>query len=330
MNAKSNGYVRARLYGIALAALAAFGCSATDDSAGKTEDAVSTRPPANGPSAGTPARKYGGRAITATARVNTDLLKKAGDILNGSCDLGSLFGGAPVDDYNEQVFVSDTKPLPDKGGTQVASLVTFNGGNLFTFGKLNASTKGEGNKVDSRADLDSTSIFNGPGDGLLKDVVTHGGTIHVDLSELLKGIDMPALDGILGKGGPLDGGIQADVVEEDAMASCDAGAQAHAKADVKLARLVIGGREYKIGTAPNQLVFWDPPKVRVYANVQKVQESGASARVDAAALHILILEGAIDVKIGRAMAAVQCTDAPAPAPAPAPVAPPPPSGPSGT
>jgi hypothetical protein len=281
MNIK-NGMLKTGLVAIALAAFA-VGCSAAEDSSGSVESAQSA--------VGTPAKKYGGRAAAITARI--DLSAKA---------------PAALSDYdNESINLSDTKALPSKGGNQATSLATVNAGELAKAGVANAWTHGEGNKAESSSSTANAALFGAPTAGLI-DAVMGNGAVNIDLEKELSGLlPKEITEKLWGKGGLLEGGIRADVVQQDASASCDARGHAHAGSDSHIVRLFIGGKEHKIvDSGPNQLLVGDPDLVAVYVNAQEKSGEGGSASVDSAAIRVVALSGKVDVKVSRASASIEC------------------------
>jgi hypothetical protein len=281
------------LLGIA-AICAGSGCSAKEAAVAASgapgeappEDSFTTSVPADGVSA----KKFAGRAIAATVR----------------------FTKGRLSDYDDHILVSDTKMLPERGGFQSNALATVDAGWLLRAGAFNGSTRGEGNMATSRAAITNAVLFGAQSEGLLKDVFTddgQSGAMVFDLRDLLGG-NGPGGDlvkQLFGDAGPLAGGIKVDMVEENARAFCDGKGQATGEATVKLVNLVIGGKPYALKTLPNQTLL-ALPGIRLVANAQEIHTEGTSATVDAAALHLELGDGLIDVKIARTMAGVTCAE----------------------
>jgi hypothetical protein len=230
-------------------------------------------------------KSYSGRAVAATVKVGKP---------NG------------LGDYDDTIFVSDTKALAKDGGQQTKSLVTIDAGNLLKAGVADASTEGGKGKTVSRAAVANAALFrNGPVGGLLGDVLGEdgrGGTIAIDLRPILSDLGVTDLvENLFGKGGLLEHGIIADVVEEDAKAWCDHKGKPHTAASVKIVNLYVNGKPIQITAGPNQII--DLGIVRIAINDQSVSADGSS--IDAAALHVTVLD-LVDVKVARASAGVSC------------------------
>jgi len=281
--------IRTGIVGFFAATLGVMGC-ASGDSGTSSSDQLLGDPAAQNqdPAAdadGSNCKSYSGRAVAATVKVGKP---------NG------------LGDYDDTIFVSDTKALAKEGGQQTKSLVTIDAGNLLKAGVADASTEGGKGKTVSRAAVANAALFhNGPVGGLLGDVLGEdgrGGTIAVDLRPILADLGVTdLLENLFGKGGLLEHGIHADVVEEDAKAWCDHSGKPHAAAGVKILNLYVNGKPIKISTEPNQII--DLGIVRIAINDQSVSADGGS--IDAAALRVTVAD-LVDVKVARASAGVSC------------------------
>ncbi len=284
--------VRTGLVGVVLAAgFVIAGCASSDGSTGQqngnlTGDNVKPACPSAG---GGMAKSFSGRATAVSVRV--DLKNPATTSWDGTA------------------VVADTKALASSGGTLTKSTATANAGAVAQGAATNSITKGSGSTAESTTSITNLSAFHTAPDGFLKDILGtdgRGGTVAIDLQDLLEqlGINDQLLASIFT--GPLAGGIQADVVQEDAKSWCDTDG-AHSSATGTLANLVIGGHPIAITLSPNQKILSLPGLVEVTLNEQTTTSSGASdSSMDAAALHVNLLDGKIDVKIARAQAGVVC------------------------
>jgi hypothetical protein len=271
--------------GVFAVAVAGFGmgCSAADGEQGGSV--------ASAQSGGAPAKAYGGRAAAFSARVDLKADKPAA-----------------LSDYDgESINLSDTKALPTKGGNQATSLATVNAGTLFKGGVANAWTHGEGSKAESSSSAANAAFFGADTTGLI-DAVMGNGAVNVDVADLLKDLlPKDLMDSLFGPGGILEGGIRADLVQQDASASCDASGNASAESAAHIVRLFIKGKEYKIvDSGPNQQVFGDPSLAAVYINAQEKGGEGSSASVDSASIRVVALNGKVDAKVSRASASIEC------------------------
>ncbi len=275
------------IVGLFAASLGVAGCAA-GDGGNSSSDQLQGNPSQDSPSASpdsTPAKSHSGRAVAATVKIGKP---------NG------------LGDYSDNIFVSDTKPLASSGGEQPVSLATINLGSLLKAGVFNGVTSGEKNYTDSRASVANAALFNGPTGGILGEVLGddgHGGTAAIDLRQIIHDLGISDLeDQLFGKGGPLELGLRADVVEEDARAWCDGKGNGHAEANVKVLNLFVNGKPIRVSTDPNQII--DLGIVRIAINDQQKSKSGEA--IDAAALHVTIADF-IDVKVARASAGVTCS-----------------------
>ncbi|HWL87367.1 MAG TPA: choice-of-anchor P family protein [Polyangiaceae bacterium] len=277
------------IFTVFAASLGIVGC-ASGDAGSSSSDQLQGDPAAQGSTAAdpdsSPAKSFSGRAVAATVKV-----------------------GKPnrLSDYSDNIFVSDTKPLSSKGGSLTASLATINAGNLVKAGVFNGSTHGVGDSTDSRASVANAVLFHGgPVGGLLGDVLGedgHGGTAAIDLRQILSDLGVSDLvENLFGKGGPLEFGIHADVVEEDARAWCDHKGNAHSAAGVKILNLFVNGKPIRVTTAPNQGI--DLGIIKIAINAQSKSDDGGT--IDAAALEVNVAD-IVDVKVARASAGVTCS-----------------------
>ncbi|WP_394826615.1 choice-of-anchor P family protein [Pendulispora albinea] len=282
---KSN-FVRAGILGLFAMSFGVAGCASGDSGSSSSDelqgDQITQDPSATGDFSS--ASAHSGRAIAATLKIGKP---------NGLAD------------YAENLFVSDTTPLPSAGGDLAESLVTANLGDLLKAGVANASTKSTRWGTLSRASVANAALFGGYSGGLLGDVLGdsgHGGTVSIDLRQLLSDLGVSdTVNQLFGKGGLLELGIRADVVEEDARAWCDAKNRAHSSAGVKILNLSVNGRPILVTQEPNQTI--DLGIAKIVINAQEKSEGGA--RIDAAALQITVLD-VIDLKVARAAAGVVC------------------------
>lgn len=329
MKIRSNGFVRTGLVGVAFA-LGAIGCSAGEDFTDQADDSLlgadhgcKEKDPCKDKDhdKGTPAKKYSGRAIAATARLGIGGVGTETPPGGGVVPLPIFgFGTAPsVTNYDDMLFVSDTGKLPPRGGFLAESLATIDAGWLLKAGAFNASVRGEGSSTVSRASLANVALFANEPTGVLGDVLgkdANGGTIHLDLASLLSNeLTGDQWNSLFGRGGPLAGGIQIDVLEEDAKAWCDGKGHAHAKADVTIVGLRIGGESIAFSPGPNSTVFAIPGLIEIYTNVQVKDGDKNYAEIDAAALQVNVLN-LLDVKVGRVHADVKCGGPDKPEPPP--------------
>ncbi|WP_394830424.1 hypothetical protein LVJ94_28355 [Pendulispora rubella] len=285
---KSN-LVRTGIVGFFAATLGVMGC-ASGDSDNTSSDQLLGDPAAQqqDPAADADAsscKSYSGRAVAATVKVGKP---------NG------------LGDYEDTIFVSDTKALAKEGGQQTASLLTVNAGNLVKAGVANASTEGGKGRAHSHSAVANAALFrDAPVGGLLGDVLGEdgrGGTIAIDLRPILNDLGVTDLvSNLFGKGGLLEHGIIVDVVEEDAWAYCDKKGKPHVGAGVKVVNLRLNGKPIQITTDPNQII--DLGIVRIAINDQSVSDNGSS--IDAAAIRVTVAD-IVDVKVARASAGVSC------------------------
>jgi len=236
------------------------------------------------------AKTFSGRAVAVSVRV---------DLKNPS-----------TTSWDGTAVVGDTKALPSSGGSMIKSPATANAGAVAQATAASGSAKGSGDTASSTASIANLSAFHTAPDGFLKDILGvdgRGGAVTVDLQDLLEqlGINDQLLASIFT--GPLAGGIQADVVQEDAKSWCDAQGAAHSSATGTLANLVIGGHPIAITLSANQKILSLPGLVEITLNEQNVTSAdAASSSMDATALHVNLLDGKIDVKVARAQAGVAC------------------------
>ncbi|WP_394827805.1 choice-of-anchor P family protein [Pendulispora albinea] len=284
---KSN-LVRAGILGLFAASFGVVGCASGDTGGSSSDELLGDQVAQQDPGAAdgdfSPARSYSGRAIAATVKVGKP---------NG------------IADYSDNVFLSDTTPLASKGGELAESLVTVNLGTLLKAGVANASTKSTKWGTLSRASVANAALFGGYAGGLLGDVLGdsgHGGDLAVDLRQILSdlGLDNLVKD-LFGKGGALELGIRADVVEEDARAWCDSKGRGHSAAGVKILNLSVNGRPILVTQEPNQTI--DLGIAKIIINAQDKSNRGAA--IDAAAIEVTVLD-VVDVKVARAAAGVTC------------------------
>ena len=286
MSIQSN-LVRTGILGLFAATLGITGCAAGDSGNGSSNDQLlgDQAPTGSATDSGKPAKAYSGRAVAATVKVGKP---------NGLAD------------YSDNIFVSDTKAIPSSGGSQTASLLTANAGNLVKAAAFNGSVDGSGSKTDSRASVANAALFDGPDGGILGDVLGedgHGGTAAIDLRKILSDLGVKDLvENLFGKGGALELGIRADVVEQDAVAWCDSHGKAHSSSSTKLVNLLINGKPIKISTDPNQTI--DLGIAKIVINAQAKSDDGSS--VDSAALTVNVAD-LVDVKVARASAGVSCS-----------------------
>ncbi|WP_394846810.1 hypothetical protein LZC95_05015 [Pendulispora brunnea] len=283
----NSNLIRTGMLGLFAATLGVMGCAAGDSDTSSSNNLTGDPSAQQDPAADGDAchcKSYSGRAVAATVKVGKP---------NG------------LGDYEDTVFVSDTKALPSSGGHQTASLLTLNAGNLVKAGVANASTEGGKGKTVSRAAVANAALFrDAPVGGLLGDVLGedgHGGTIAIDLRQILSDLGVTDLvSDLFGKGGLLEHGILVDVVEEDAKAWCDDG-KARSAAGVNILNLRINGKPIQVSTDPNQII--DLGIVRIAINDQEKSADGGS--IDAAALRVTVAD-IVDVKVARASAGIKC------------------------
>ncbi|WP_394834295.1 hypothetical protein LVJ94_48130 [Pendulispora rubella] len=283
----NSNLIRTGMLGLFAATLGVMGCASGDAGNSSSDNLLGDPAAQQDPAAdadGCHCKSYSGRAVAATVKVGKP---------NG------------LGDYDDTVFVSDTKPLGKNGDQQTASLVTLNAGNLVKAGVANASTEGSKGKTTSRAAVANAALFrDAPVGGLLGDVLGedgNGGTVSVDLRQILSDLGVTDLvSDLFGKGGLLEHGILIDAVEEDARAWCDDG-KPRSSADVKILNLRINGKPIRVSTDPNQII--DLGIVRIAINDQEKSADGGS--IDAAALRVTVAD-IVDVKVARASAGIKC------------------------
>jgi len=292
---KSRGFVHTGLLGVMLAAVGIVGCASGDAGTGQqdnnlTGDSVSPQcPGAQADPGGGTAKSFSGRAVAISVRV---------DLKNPS-----------TTSWDGTAVVGDTKELPSTGGSVTKSAATANAGAVAQGSAFSGMAKGSEGTASSTASISNLSAFHTAPDGFLKDILGEdgrGGTVAIDLQELLESIGVN--DDLLASvfTGPLKGGIQADVVQEDAKSWCDS-TGAHSSATGTVANLVIGGKPFAITLGANQKILSVPGLVEITANEQvTTADDAASSSMDAAALHVNLLDGRIDVKVARAQAGVTC------------------------
>ncbi|WP_394824359.1 choice-of-anchor P family protein [Pendulispora albinea] len=291
---KVRGLVHTGLLGVMFAAASIVGCASGDSGSGQqgdnlTGDAVNPQCPGGGPDQSGAAKSFSARAVAVSVRV---------DIQNPS-----------TTSWDGTAVLTDTKALPSSGGSVTKSAATVNGGAVAQAGAANAAARGKGGEASSTAAVTNASLFHTAPDGFLKEILGEdgrGGTVAINLQDLLEslGINDELLAVIFT--GPLAGGIQADVIQEDAKSWCDAQGKAHSSAEAVLANLVVGGTPIPITLGPNQKILDLPGLVTITLNEQTTTGDGGASSIDATALHVNILDGKIDVKVARAQAGVVC------------------------
>jgi len=290
---KSRGLVHTGLLGVMLAAVGIVGCASGDSGTGQqdnnlTGDSVNPQCP-GAPDQGGAAKSFSGRAVAVSVRV---------DLKNPS-----------TTSWDGTAVVSDTKALSSSGGSLTKSTATVNGGAVAQAGAFNGAASGSGSTATATASVANASLFHTAPDGFLKTILGEdgrGGDISVNIQDILEslGINDALLASIFT--GPLAGGIQADVVQEDAKSWCDPDGSAHSSATGNIVNLVIGGKPFAISLGPNQKVLDLPGLVTITINEQITTADAASSSMDATALHVNLLDGKIDVKVARAQAGVAC------------------------
>jgi len=286
---KSEKLVRTSLLGVLLSAVGIVGCASGDGSAAQQDDTLNgdSVQPACG--AAQSAKAYSGRAVAVSVRVNP---------------------GKPTDTaWDGTVMVGDTKALPSSGGSMTKSLATPNVGPLVQAAAFNGSAKGADGKASAGATVVSASVLHtAPEGGILGNVLGEdgrGGTVSINLRDVLQGIGVT--DDLLSKvfQGPLAGGIQADVLEEKADSWCEKG-EAHSSAEGNIVHLTIGGKPIRISPGPNLKVLSVKGLVELTVNEQVETSDEGSSSMDASALHVKLLDGRIDVRIAHASSGVTC------------------------
>ena len=283
------------LLGFALVAVGVVGCASGDGSTQQQGDTLTgdsvnpTCPTPPPPPPGGAAKSFSGRAVALSVRV---------DLQNPS-----------VTSWDGTVVIGDTKALGASGGQLTKSLATLEASPIVQAAVFNGAVKASGSKSSADAAIANASVLHAAPDGLLKDVLGEdgrGGTIAINLKDILTSLGIT--DALFANifTGPLAGGIQADVLEENADSWCDAQGGAHSSAAGTIVRLVIGGKPIDIGTGANLKVLSLPGLVEITVNEQITTASSGASSIDATALHVNLLDGRIDVKVSRAQAGVTC------------------------
>jgi len=292
---KSRGF-KTGLLGMVLASVGIVGC-ASGDSTGQndgnlTGDAVQPACPGAMAQGGN-AKTYSARGVVVAVRV--DLKDPSTTAWDGIAN------------------VTDTKALPSSGGNIIKSTTTANAGAVAQAAATSSQAKGADGTAEATASAANASLFHTAPDGFLKDVLGEdgsGGTVAINLQKVLEslGINDDLLSAIFT--GPLAGGVQADVVQENAKSYCSADGKAHSEATGKVVGLVIGGKPVDITLGPNQKILDLPGLVQITINEQiTTSDDPSKSSMDATGLHVNLLDGRIDVKVARAQAGVECSGA---------------------